>query len=593
MRNFFKSFAFLAPAIFILFMLSTGCETEKVVTQTVTVHDTVRVTITVHDTITILVNGVAVDTVVANPAMIAQGGTVELTASATAQPGVGPLTFHWFASAGTLKENVGDTVHWKAPDDPQVVTISVHAANAAGTFIGIGTVMVGVDMYVPTVTPYFLGDAACAGCHSGVHSKWAGTGHADAWASLMASGHAAPYCFPCHAVGYEPSPMTGNSGYDEAPIAKFENVQCENCHGPASDHVTSPGTIKPEVSFDVMNCGKCHEGSHHPYLSEWIQSPHNYDPYAESSYSCGGCHDGVAASIRLSGGSAQYPLSTFYGSGRIMERPDTSLVPLRAVVCQTCHDPHSDEYPGQLRTTADVPLVTTQGRSPVITEGGTGKLCMHCHHARRGPEAHVANGSAHFGPHSNPQADMMKGESIFFGVADSTFQWAGISHLNVQNSCKTCHLNMIEYGGPSAPAVTGHTFMPTPEACVNCHGPITSFRDIPAAGDFDGDGTIEGLQDEVEGLLGILKQAIVNDGLDTTLVTPPSFLGAIGNINVSTVKQRQAGWNWAYVYQDKSKGVHNPDFAVQILQQTIQFVTGQPVPGAVIVKNDNEAVKNW
>ncbi len=593
MRNFFKSCAFLLPVIFMVFMLSTGCETEKVVTETVTVHDTVTVTITVHDTITILVNGVEVDTVVANPAMIAQGGMVELTASATAQPGVGPLTFSWFASAGELDAQTGDTVHWKAPDDPQVVTITVHAANAAGTFIGIGASMVGVEMYVPTVTPYYLGDAACAGCHSGTHADWAGTVHAHAWATLQESGHPQPFCNPCHSVGYEPTAMSGNSGYDEAPIAKFENVQCENCHGPASDHVAQVNPALVEVSFDMENCGKCHDGTHHPYKTEWLQSPHNFDPYAESSYSCGGCHDGVAASIRLSGGSAQYPLSTFYGSGRITERPDTSLVPLRAVVCQACHDPHSDEYPGQLRTTADVPLVTTQGRSPVITEGGTGKLCMHCHHARRGPEAHVANGSAHFGPHSNPQADMMKGESVFFGVAGPTFQWAGISHLNVQNSCKTCHLNMIEYPGPAGSAVTGHTFMPTPEACVNCHGSISSFRDIPAAADFDGDGAIEGLQDEVEGLLAILKQAIVDDGLDTTLVNPPSFLGAIGDTSVSTVKQREAGWNYAYVYEDKSKGVHNPDFAVQILQQTIQYVTSQPVPGAVIVRNDNEAVKNW
>lgn len=593
MRNFFKCFALILPVALLALMLTTGCETEKEVIRTVTQTDTVTVTITVHDTITILVNGVAVNTVVANPAMIAQGGTVELTASATAQPGVGPLTYYWFASAGELHENSGDTVHWKAPDDPQVVTITVHAANTAGTFIGIGTVMVGVDMYVPTVTPYFLGDAACAGCHSGKHSEWSGTAHADAWASLMESGHPAPYCFPCHAVGYEPSPMTGNSGYDEAPIAKFENVQCENCHGPASDHVASPFAVKPEVSFDVMNCGKCHEGTHHPYLTEWNESPHNFDPYAHPSASCGGCHDGVASAIRLSGGSATYPLNVYYGSGAISERPDTAAVPLRAIVCQTCHDPHSVDHPRQIRTVADVPLRTPAGQPQIfVTAGGTGKVCMHCHHARSGPENHIPNGNVRFGPHYSPQADAMAAQTGFKGVADPTFHWAGPSHLLVQNSCKTCHLNMIEYPGPAGSAVTGHTFRPTPEACVNCHGQITAFNQIPAAADFDGDGTVEGLQEEVHGLLVLLRDAIVNTppGLDTTV---GGFVSALGDPTRSTLQQREAGWNWVYVYQDGSKGIHNPDYLVQLLQTSYNYITSEPVPGAVLVKNDNEAVKNW
>lgn len=601
MRNFFKSCAFLLPVIFIMFMLSTGCETEKVVTETVTVHDTVTVTITVHDTITILVNGVEVDTVVANPAMIAQGGTVELTASATAQPGVGPLTFNWFASAGELDAQTGDTVHWKAPDDPQVVTITVHAANAAGTFIGIGASMVGVEMYVPTVTPYYLGDAACAGCHSGNHTEWAGTAHAHAWETLQNSGHPQPFCNPCHAVGWDFDLTdstfvgnTGNSGYDEAPIAKFEDVQCENCHGPASDHVAQVNPALVQVSYDVMNCGQCHEGTHHPFLTEWRQSPHNFDPYAEDSPSCGGCHDGVAAAIRLSNGSSAYPLNVFYGTGAISERPDTSVVPLQAVVCQACHDPHSPDNPAQVRTVADVPLRTPTGQPPiVVAEGGTGKLCMHCHHARRGPWEHIPNGNVRFGPHHSPQADAMAAETGYKGVADPTFNWAGPSHLLVQNSCKTCHLNMSEFGtGPGGAAVVGHEFIPKPEACVNCHGSITAFTQIPAAADFDGDGTVEGLQEEVDGLMVLLRDAIVNTppGLDTTT---KGFVGAIGDTALSTLEQREAGWNWVYVYEDGSKGIHNPDYIVQLLQTSYSYITSQPVAGAVAVRNDNEAVKNW
>jgi hypothetical protein len=385
--------------------------------------------------------------------------------------------------------------------------------------------------------------------------------------------------------------MTGNSGYDEAPIEKFVNVQCENCHGAASEHVANVDPTLVEVVWDVENCGKCHEGTHHPYLTEWMMSPHNYDPYAHTSASCGGCHDGVAAAIRLGGEAASYPLSSFYGGGGIAERPDTADVAPHNVVCQTCHDPHSVENPGQLRTVADVPLVTANGESPVVTAGGVGKLCMHCHHARRGPDSQIANGYAHFGPHANPQADILSAKSASHGVADPTYPWPGPSHLLVQNSCKTCHLSTVEFGGgPGGAAVVGHEFIPKPEACVGCHGPVTSFEDIPAAADFDGNGVIEGLQIEVDGLIHLLEQALLANGLDTTGV---GFEGALGDTLLSTVQQRTAGYNLVYVEDDKSRGIHNPDYVVQLLQQSILYL-GTSLPGnAIIAKGDNVAVRQW
>lgn len=587
-QKYLKVLVLLFPAILMIFFLSTGCETEKVVTETVTVRDTVTVTVEVHDTVTVFVNGVEVDTIMVNPPMIAQGNWVELTASASLTNDQ-TFTYSWFANAGEFDATEGDTVHWKSPDEPGVYTITVHATD--GTFIGMGATNVGVEMYVPTETPYYLGDAACAGCHSGKHTEWAGTAHAHAWETLQNSGHPASYCNPCHAAGWDydstqtpPYPIgnTGNSGYDEAPIEKFVNVQCENCHGAASEHVANIDPTLVEVSYDVMNCGKCHDGEHHPFLTEWLQSPHNFSPRTGS---CEGCHEGVAAAIRLSG-----DVSNFYGSGTIAGRPDPAEVPVQPAVCQTCHDPHDATNPGQLRTIADVPLVENYGRNPVITEGGVGKLCAHCHHARRGPEAQIAAGSGHFGPHANPQADMLKAETAYFAVADPTFPWAGPSHLNVQNSCKTCHLSMVEFGGgPGGAAVVGHEFIPKPAACVNCHGPITEFTDILAAADFDGNGVIEGLQIEVHGLLNILRDAIVATGLDTT----NGFIDAIGDTSISTAEQRTAGWNWAFVEEDKSFGIHNPDYAVQVLQQTILYIGGTLPTNAPIVRDGKKAVAQW
>lgn len=584
--------ALLIPALFLFFMLFTACEeeVEKIVKETV--HDTTVVTVndttvvTARDTILVDVQ-VMVDSVIASPDSIAQGGTITLTAEASTAEEVGELSYFWRAAAGELSSETDDTVDWKAPDDPGAYKVSVHVTD--GEYIGIGSVLVGVGMYAPTATPYYVGDDKCAICHSRFHDEWEQTGHADAWQTLIASGGAASFCFKCHSVGWEPEPFTGNSGYDEAPIAKFEDVQCENCHGPGSEHISTLKTEAIQVSYDEMNCGKCHEGEHHPYLSEWEESPHNFDPLTSSHGAgangfCQGCHEGVAAAIRLSG-----DLSSFYGGGFISERPDTNSVSLEPVVCQTCHDPHSAENPGQLRTVDDVLLVEANGERPIVSEGGAGKLCMQCHHARRAPEPQIQNGYPFFGPHANPQADMMASKSAYHSVAESDFVWAGPSHLRVQNSCKTCHLNTVEFSA-SGPAVTGHKFEPTVDACVTCHGPINDFDEIMATNDFDGDGRVEGVQSEVQGLLDLLASALVADGLDTTGV---GIAGALGDTTTSTFKQREAGYNWVFVVDDKSLGVHNPDYAVQLLQQSYKFITGNNIPNAKMVREDNIVAARW
>ncbi len=578
-QNAFRFFTVTFP-LFLVYLLMTsmmtGCSED---TETIIEHDTTYVHINITP--------IELDDVHANPNTTSVGGTVKLMAKATPGSNVnlGPLTYRWYAQSGTFVKAEGDTVKWKAPDEPTVVTISVHATD--GVYIGIGHINVGVGMYAPTVTPYYMGDQACAQCHSGVHPQWKQTAHAKAWDTMMNSGSAASYCYKCHSVGYEGP--AGNSGYDEAPILKFTNVQCENCHGPGSSHASNPPEYNMQVTFSAENCGKCHQGAHAPYFDEWKESPHAWSTEAGSAWmtefggsnraSCWGCHEGVAAGYRLSG-----DLNKFYGSGAVANRPPTTEMPLSNISCATCHNSHDATNPGQLRTVNNVYLVTANGESPVVTDGGVGKLCMQCHHARRGPDSQVTQGYANFGPHANPQADMMAGKSAYHPVAPAGFPWAGPSHLRVQNSCKTCHLNRIEFSSTTGTAVTGHTFLPKVEACANCHGAISSFDDIKALYDFDGDRKVEGVQSEVQGLMDVLKMALLASGLDTTGTT---FVRALGDTTRAKIKQRAAGFNWVYVENDKSLGVHNPDYAVQLLQQSYRHLTGQDVPAAAIARGDN------
>jgi hypothetical protein len=555
--------ALFVPVTLLGLLLLVSCETEK--------EKIVEVEKVVHDTIAVQVINVS------GSDSVAQGGKVTFTADITVPAGyqVSTLVYNWFSTAGTFNSTTGDTVVWKAPDDAGAYEVSVHVVG--GQLIGLGVRTIGVGMYAPYQSPYYLGALACSGCHSGVYTGWSETGHAHAWATLQASGHPASYCVPCHTVGFE-GPL-GNSGYDEAPIAKYENVQCENCHGPASGHFS---TGAPKVDWSAENCAKCHEGTHHPYYSEWQQSAHNSMGEAATS-SCQGCHEGVAAGYRLSG-----DLSTYYRSGAVSSRPDTTEAPLEPIGCTTCHDSHNASNEGQLRTVADVHLVTANGESPVIMDGGVGKLCMQCHHARNAAESQVLTGNSHFGPHGSPQGDMLAAKSAYHSVAPEGFEWAQPSHLYVQNSCKTCHLNRVEYVSEEEPTKTGHTFEPTVLACSNCHGTISSFKDIRAREDFDGDGETEGVQDEVEGLMEILENALITTGLDTS--GGLSLEEAIGDTNISTLIQREAGYNLVFVESDGSHGIHNPDYAIQLLQQSYQHLMAEKVPNAAILTEGRKAV---
>ena len=149
------------------------------------------------------------------------------------------------------------------------------------------------------------------------------------------------------------------------------------------------------------------------------------------------------------------------------------------------------------------------------------------------------------------------------------------------------YLNMEEYTSEASPAVTGHTFEPTVEACANCHGALTSFDDIRANDDYDGDEVVEGVQSEVEGLLKALELALYASGVDTT---GGDLAGALGDTLLSTQTQREAGYNWVFIEDDKSMGIHNPFYAVQLLQQSYNHLMGEDLKNAAILLEEGYAI---
>jgi len=82
----------------------------------------------------------------------------------------------------------------------------------------------------------YVGDASCASCHSEIHAQWSSTPHASAMQTLI--DHKSEYnadCISCHVTGHEE--ISGFVDFSSTPL--LANVQCETCHGPGWEHVSS------------------------------------------------------------------------------------------------------------------------------------------------------------------------------------------------------------------------------------------------------------------------------------------------------------------------------------------------------------------
>jgi hypothetical protein len=175
---------------------------------------------------------------------------------------------------------------------------------------------------------------------------------------------------------------------------------------------------------------------------------------------------------------------------------------------------------------------------------------------------------------------MLAGTGAYEALAPS-FPFTSSRHLAVRDGCVHCHTHPHE----GDIAFTGHTFEPTVESCEECHGVITDFDQILAKEDFDGDLAIEGVQHEVEGLMTLLQAAIIDASVspEDSLALEQDFHAAIGDTNVSTRRQREAGYNLIFVENDKSHGVHNTTYTVQLLQQSILAVNAPRMPHSAFI----------
>lgn len=242
-----------------------------------------------------------------------------------------------------------------------------------------------------------------------------------------------------------------------------------------------------------------------------------------------------------------------------------------AIGCFTCHSPHTNgDF--RLRVTPEVKLL-----NGFALHLGPGNLCASCHQSRRDVTTFVVDSvkpSGTWGPHHGNQSDMLVGQNAY--------QYAGYTYTRswhstgVTEGCVACHMSASFHesiGGHSWNMRNEERNFQNVSGCnvTGCHNTavITSL-DRLATEDLDGDGTIKGVQTEVQGLLDTLKHHLVLANLVDTLGVPKSRV-------IRKADSAGALYNYLFVNEDRSKGVHNTDYAVGLLRSSLNFLkTGNP-----------------
>ncbi|MCX6641157.1 MAG: T9SS type A sorting domain-containing protein [bacterium] len=349
-----------------------------------------------------------------------------------------------------------------------------------------------------------------------------------------------PHCEFCHATGADPTNQfthwnrTPHAGaYDDYPEVQWDS-NCLPCHTTGwdlshsnhgfDDYFFQSDTVGMQSMRNVQ-CEACHGPTDQvPHPATTVIDRH--------SELCGGCHTGMGKPTYDDWLSGPHALNApaaaqnqacarcheaesaafFHRTGTVM--PSLPSDPVWQTTCSACHATHARPVFGaQLYMSPD-------------------STCRACHNMEDAAVGAV--------PHA-PQHNML------VGMGTGAYEWPGYTYNNschncmVPGTCALCHMDVVNYSGQDS-LLTGHTFAVRIETCIVCHPdwvpPDSSF-------DFLGMQTIiDSLCAELDTLLGVA---------DTTLI-----------------EWQQAKFDYDFVVNDGSRGIHNFFYAEDLLVSSIE-----------------------
>lgn len=224
------------------------------------------------------------------------------------------------------------------------------------------------------------------------------------------------------------------------------------------------------------------------------------------------------------------------------------------------------------------------GTDIIIDYKNNSNACIHCHQPRRNAITGLAPNTTTFmislgsstGPHYGAQSALLEG--IFGAEVPGAIAYPakGTAVHRTGASCTSCHMGTAKNGKGN------HTMMPVVDNCKTCH---------TGAGVVDyningGQTKIKNLRLELAEELVRLRPTIfrIANYTGSKAFTAPNVftdatfsanqLTTIATTNVDSripadVRVAKGYWNWRYIYQDHSYGLHNPKYAEALLRNTI------------------------
>lgn len=219
--------------------------------------------------------------------------------------------------------------------------------------------------------------------------------------------------------------------------------------------------------------------------------------------------------------------------------------------CNTCHGTHSSfdfENDGNdMGLRQGFTAVNLFYDPAIVIDMGLSNTCVNCHQPRNsyvvpGPVDDYVNTSSRLGPHHGPQSTVLEG-ILGAEIAGSLPYPAVGSSAHKTASCIGCHMGETTDGEDGA-----HSFWPTANACAECH--TESMENL----------VIEGFATD----MATLKTSLISLGVlqDNDRPIPGTY-----SANVA-----QALWNYRTLLEDKSNGIHNPDYSKALLQNSLEAV---------------------
>lgn len=148
-------------------------------------------------------------------------------------------------------------------DDPAVAEILKEADRDVGALNLEWAKEHGRDCEPPSPSnPGFVGTVVCGSCHPEALAVWKKTRHPHAYEDLRKVGKQHHLdCIGCHVAGWQQP--GGVCRIDQ--IDDRQEVTCESCHGPGSQHVIEP--VKDTIRrADSKDCVGCHDHENSPHF---------------------------------------------------------------------------------------------------------------------------------------------------------------------------------------------------------------------------------------------------------------------------------------------------------------------------------------